>query len=67
MNAIDAIGGTLDEAVEVGLQYSINEAKKGGSVPLSQVFIFGDKPANPVETVVKRRTEYKVNWEGTRF
>ena len=45
----------------------MHEATKGGSVQLSQVFLIGDAPANPVGKVAKRRNDYGVNWIGTKF
>ena len=67
MEGIEATCGIYEEAVEVGLQHSNYEAINGGDIPLSQVFLIGDAPANPVETVIERRNYYDIKWEGTKF
>jgi hypothetical protein len=67
MEGIEADGGIREEAVEVALQHSVYEANNCESIPLSQVFLIGDAPSNPNETVAKRRKDYGVNWEGTKF
>ncbi len=47
MESITVSGGISEEAVEIGLQHAVYEANNAGSVPLSQVFLIGDAPANP--------------------
>jgi hypothetical protein len=47
MEGIEADCGIHEEAVEVALQHSVNEAINCGSIPLSQVFLIGDAPSNP--------------------
>jgi hypothetical protein len=65
MEGVEAGGGIREEAVEVGLQHSIHEATNGSAIPLSQVFLIGDAPANPVDTVIERRKRNQ--WAGTKF
>jgi len=51
MDKVSVSGGISEEAVEVGLQHALYEADNFGEVPLHQVFLIGDAPPNPRNTV----------------
>ena len=57
MDGIGVSGGLGEEAVEIGLQHSVFEAKTPGNVPLSQVFLIGDAPSNPPDEITERRED----------
>jgi hypothetical protein len=57
MNGIEVSGGIYEEAVEIGLQHAVFEAKNSGSVPVSQVFLIGDAPSNPPDEITERRED----------
>ena len=66
MNSIDVEGGMGNEAVEIGFQHAVNEAKNCGNIPLRQVYLIGDMPPNTKEEVDSRRNSYQF-WRGTKF
>ncbi len=68
MESIKVSGGIAEEAVEIGLQHAVAEEKLGRqtSIPLKQVFLIGDAPPNPNETVVSRRGNQS-KWQGSNF
>ncbi len=55
MESITVSGGEGNEAVEIGLQHAVYEANNAGSVPLSQVFLFGNAPPNTPSDIENRR------------
>jgi hypothetical protein len=66
MDGIEVSGGICEEAVEIGLQHAIFEANNSGSINLSQVFIIGDAPANPSDSIMRRRSNEK-KWQGSKY
>ena len=66
MDSIDVDGGMGNEAVEIGLWHAVQEANKGGDIPLRQVYLIGDAPPNTQQEVTQRRNAYRF-WKGTQF
>lgn len=68
MEGISVSGGINEEAVEIGLQHALVEVEAGNenSIPLRQVFLIGDAPANPTNTVLNRRGGQN-KWVGSKY
>ena len=55
MDSISVSGGMGNEAVEIGFQHAVCEAKDCGNIPLRQVYLIGDMPPNTKQEVDSRR------------
>jgi len=65
MDKIQAEGGWVNEAVEIGLWYANLEVDKGG---VSQVVLIGDAPANTQDEVTQKREKHgEAYWGNSKF